>query len=541
MSYVRGINGLFVGVNGANANSNVIHTSSDGINWVHMTSADAVFAQIPSYYQINDLQYNGSIWLATAYSPSNGMYTLTSSNLSSWVLSSNIQSTLIDAPFGIGYTSNLWVVGGGSESTNQLVYSSNGSDWTAASSLASLNPGGGITFVNWNGVQWTASGENNNSISQLFYSSDAVTWQASPINSDNITNNINRVSFLGSFFYSDSEYNPGSNPYTYEEALLAPVPSDPVDKAFYFAALTDNYRNNSSTTAVSVSNNNLLNYYITLVPSIPANTPLFFLPTNSSRVVSQSVITSLSTGDYVLFPDNYSIIISGKTYAVSGSNLIITSGGVPTTVSPNGSFTVNNKILQFLTAGSPAVTVVTGVTSNIPCFLQGTKILCLVDEKEQYITIESLTKGTVVKTLLEGYKPVTHLGYSKMSNSGLTTRERTQLYLCSPDKYPTLTEPLYITGCHSILVDQLTARQREETMNVYGKLFDTDDKYRLEAYLDERAEPWSEKGEFTVWHVALENDNPTWNYGIYANGLLVESISKRAITASKRLRIISDS
>ena len=539
ITYVRGISGLFVGVNDADATSNIIHTSSDGINWTHMTSADATFAQIPSYYQINDLQYNGSIWLATAHSPSiNGMYTLTSSDLSSWVLSSNIQSTLIAAPFGIASTSNLWVVAGGSESTNQLAYSSNGSDWTASSSLATLNPGGGITYVNWNGVQWTASGENIDGITQYFYSSDAITWQASPINSDNITNNITYTSYINSFFSSDFGSNAGSNPYTYEEALLAPVPSDPVDKAFYFAALTNNYINSNSSTAISVSNNNLLNYYRNLVPSIPVDTPLFFLPTNSSRVVSQSVISSLSDGNYVLFPDNYSVTISGKTYAISGNSLVITTSGVPATIAPNGTFTVYNKTLRFLTAGSSGVTVVTATASNPPCFLEGTKILCLVDEKEQYITIESLTKGTLVKTLLEGYKPVTHLGYSKMTNSGLATRERNQMYVCRPEKYPTLTEPLYITGCHSILVDDLTERQREETLKVYGRLFDTDDKYRLEAYLDDRASPWSEKGECTVWHVALENNNATWNYGIYANGLLVESISNRSITASKTLSLM---
>jgi hypothetical protein len=125
-----------------------------------------------------------------------------------------------------------------------------------------------------------------------------------------------------------------------------------------------------------------------------------------------------------------------------------------------------------------------------------------------------------------------------MSNSGLSTRERTQLYVCSPDKYPTLTEPLYITGCHSILVDDITEKQREEIVSIYGRVFITNKKYRLEAYLDERADPWSEKGEFTVWHVALEHEKEHFNYGIYANGLLVESISNRAITTSKTLTLV---
>ena len=330
-----------------------------------------------------------------------------------------------------------------------------------------------------------------------------------------------------------------SNYYTYNDTLANAVPSDSNDKEAYFAALTNNFSNYSSSVAVSVTNNNLVDYYRTFAPSIPVDTPLFFLPTNSSRVVSQSVISSLSDGNYVLFPDNYSVTIAGKTYITSGNSLAITASGQTSNVAPGGEFTVYNKTLIFLTAGSSGVTVVTASTSNPspPCFLEGTKILCLVDEKEQYITIESLAKGTLVKTLLDGYKPVSHIGYSKMTNRGLTTRERNQLYVCTPEKYPTLTEPLHITGCHSILVDELTEKQREETMKVYNKVFATDKKYRLEAYLDERADPWSEKGQCTVWHVSLEHENEVCNYGIYANGLLVESISNRAITASKTLTL----
>jgi hypothetical protein len=44
------------------------------------------------------------------------------------------------------------------------------------------------------------------------------------------------------------------------------------------------------------------------------------------------------------------------------------------------------------------------------------------------------------------------------------------------------------------------------------------------AFLDERAEPWISKGEYTIWHFALENTDLNMNYGVYANGgLLVET------------------
>jgi hypothetical protein len=34
-------------------------------------------------------------------------------------------------------------------------------------------------------------------------------------------------------------------------------------------------------------------------------------------------------------------------------------------------------------------------------------------------------------------------------------------------------------------------------------------------------------GTYTIYHLALENDDDGMNYGIYANGLLVETCSKR--------------
>jgi hypothetical protein len=45
------------------------------------------------------------------------------------------------------------------------------------------------------------------------------------------------------------------------------------------------------------------------------------------------------------------------------------------------------------------------------------------------------------------------------------------------------------------------------------------------ACIDERAEPWNSEGEYTIWHFALENEEEKYNYGVYANGLLVETCS----------------
>ena len=60
-------------------------------------------------------------------------------------------------------------------------------------------------------------------------------------------------------------------------------------------------------------------------------------------------------------------------------------------------------------------------------------------------------------------------------------------------------------------------------MNAYV----TNKKYRLPACVDKRATPFLKEGIFTVYHFSLENVNDYKNYGVYANGLLVETISKR--------------
>jgi hypothetical protein len=45
--------------------------------------------------------------------------------------------------------------------------------------------------------------------------------------------------------------------------------------------------------------------------------------------------------------------------------------------------------------------------------------------------------------------------------------------------------------------------------------------------LDPKAEPYLKEGEYTIYHLALENENYYGNYGIWANGLLVETCSKK--------------
>lgn len=172
----------------------------------------------------------------------------------------------------------------------------------------------------------------------------------------------------------------------------------------------------------------------------------------------------------------------------------------------------------FLEQGAPDLQPV-----SVPCFLEGTKILCHVNGEDQYIPIETMRSGTIVKTSRDGYKAVKLIGSRSMQNPGTGVRDKNALYLCTKEKYPEITEDLTITGCHAILVDTITEEEREGIISTLERIFITDKKYRLPACVDKRAEEVLVPGPNVVWHFALEHYHDRMNYGVYAQGLLVET------------------
>jgi len=176
---------------------------------------------------------------------------------------------------------------------------------------------------------------------------------------------------------------------------------------------------------------------------------------------------------------------------------------------------------------------------SVPCFLEGTTILCSVDDAEEYVPVEKLNNGTLVKTSLNGFKKIVALGKGEIINPGNDDRIENRLYKCSTTKYPTLTNDLYITGCHSILEFPISEIQKEKIVNHIGKLYVTDKKYRLMACVDERSEPWNSKGTYTIYHFALEHENDSMNYGVYANGgLLLETCAIRTMQKQTNMTLI---
>jgi hypothetical protein len=245
------------------------------------------------------------------------------------------------------------------------------------------------------------------------------------------------------------------------------------------------------------------------------------------------------------------VTINGTTVAINGTytaiartssvNVVVTSNDPRTVTSTVGTTNLIDdlNIITITMSDNTIYNVYVMVLRN--CFLEGTKILCCVDNEEKYIPVEEMKEGTLVKTFLNGYIPVHTIGHSNIYNPANKLRGENRLYKRTKEQYPEITEDLIITGCHSVLVDvdRITPEVRKKTMDLFKhETMATDTKYRLLTCLDERADTYEVEGTFPIWHFALDHYDIYMNYGIYANGLLVETCSINMMREHSGLQLI---
>jgi hypothetical protein len=197
---------------------------------------------------------------------------------------------------------------------------------------------------------------------------------------------------------------------------------------------------------------------------------------------------------------------------------VVTIGGrgtitVLATQAASGNFTA-------ITTPVVAGTIIVDMDPS-PCFKEDTQILTV----DGYRPIQDLRKGDLVKTLNNEYVGINMIGirvfYNKKDNTFYD-----KIYKCSNDNYPEIFEDLYITGLHAVLVDNLTNDQQTQIKTIYNdNELMTDSKYRLPVCFDDRAIPYEEEEQIFIYHLALDHENENLNYGIFANGLLVETAS----------------
>jgi hypothetical protein len=246
--------------------------------------------------------------------------------------------------------------------------------------------------------------------------------------------------------------------------------------------------------------------------AVGAVTPITYYPTEADALAFINAI-QFQYSDYTL------VTLNGFSRWTIASN----SGTFGPGPISSGTFNAGDTLLDDNGSAYYNVYPESSPPDDVICFREGTKILCQEDGKEVWKPIETIRKGTIVKTLHYGFHPVDLIGCSKIVNPSSTERTKDRLYKLTNEKYPELFEDLYLTGSHAIMVDDMTEEQKEESRKQYGNVYVTDDKYRLMTSLDERAEPYTEEGEYNIWNFSIKWYDTKRNFAVWANGLLVET------------------
>ena len=167
--------------------------------------------------------------------------------------------------------------------------------------------------------------------------------------------------------------------------------------------------------------------------------------------------------------------------------------------------------------------------SDPSCFNENTKILCLKNFGEEYIPIQNLRTGDLVKTYLHGYRKINLIGKGQMVNNPDSWHRC--MYLLEKTEENKLIEDLIVTGGHALLVDKLSDEEllTYKEMNVFdnGDPIKIDDKYLLLAGVSTQFKKIKEIIPYIYYHLTLENNgDDDERFGIYANGILTETVSK---------------
>jgi hypothetical protein len=168
-------------------------------------------------------------------------------------------------------------------------------------------------------------------------------------------------------------------------------------------------------------------------------------------------------------------------------------------------------------------------SSDTVCFNKGTKILCLNSKfEEEYVAIENLKQGDLVKTYKHGYRKVDLIASGNMYNNPQS--KLGSMYKMAKTLENGLTEDLILTAQHSIMVDQYPMEMKpiQEALRILGFQDKLDDKYLLFACLSKDFTQIADSELYYYYHFILQNDGNDENdrYGVYANGILAETPTK---------------
>jgi hypothetical protein len=175
-------------------------------------------------------------------------------------------------------------------------------------------------------------------------------------------------------------------------------------------------------------------------------------------------------------------------------------------------------------------------TIDPTCFNEGTKILCLNKNlEEEYIPIENLKKGDIVKSYKHGYRKIDLIGKNTLVNN--PSKFNACMFKMEKTEENDLLEDLIVTGGHAILVDDLCEYEHENN-SIFGETQKIDGKYLLLSCVSKKFKKIEDTQLYTYYHLILENnDDDEERFGIWANGILTETPSKNYYLSHMHMHI----
>ena len=265
----------------------------------------------------------------------------------------------------------------------------------------------------------------------------------------------------------------------------------------------------------------------------------FYMPTEAPTITSingLSINFTQSPADSTI--TNYSYSIDGTNYTALSPSKTSSPLTIPTTGLKFAKvYTYTIKAINIAGSSSTSNDFSKLMITIIPCFKDDTKILT----KNGYVQIKDLRNGDLIETFGHGLKPITVIGKKLVIHLATPDRNPEQLYKYTSATHSSIfeDEDLIITGRHAILVDDFASdEQRDRVFHFYKRFLKTDNKYLLPSCIDETAEVYGHPGQYTVYNLALQNDDETINYGIYANGLLVETASEDYLKNRSKMELV---
>ena len=226
---------------------------------------------------------------------------------------------------------------------------------------------------------------------------------------------------------------------------------------------------------------------------------------SQSKPFLNNVLTSITYGNGLFVAVGY------NNYVMTSPNGTIWTQYNTNTTKEWNDVTYGNGLFVAVSNNGHPNQVMTGIDNS--CFLKGSLILTSSDE---YVSIENLKQGDLIKTYKNGDKKIHGVGSRSYPN--ISTNK---LFCMYTDEEHNLT----ISGGHSVLVDKLTEEQ-EKNQNSIPFESKIEDKYLLLTCFNDKFKKIEINHEvFEIYHLCLENEDLTGQFGIWANNVLTETCS----------------